>query len=301
MGQNRAWGLPFIKGVRRPDKTDSPLVYVTSPGYLRAMGTGLRGRDIAWSDGPNSAPVVIINKSFEKFLNNYAHWPNGSALGQSLDNGGSQLTIIGVADNIHEETVEGDAGWQIYYPMTQASPNGAELVVRSTLPPATLASSVMAALRELNPKQTRNEFRPIQSLVTHTTSPRRFFMLLVASFAGLGLLLAALGIYGVISYTVTRQTQEIGIRMALGATMAQVQRAVLANTLRLALIGIAAGTVVSLLVSRAIAALLFDTSPNDPLTFAATMLLIGAVALLAGFIPARRASRINPMVALRNN
>ena len=126
-------------------------------------------------------------------------------------------------------------------------------------------------------------------------------MLLAASFAGLGLLLAAIGIYGVISYSVTQRTQEIGIRMALGATMSIVRRSVLAKTLRLALIGIAAGAGVSLLVSRAIAALLFNTAPSDPITFAAMVLLIAAVALLAGYIPARRASRINPMVALRNN
>jgi ABC-type antimicrobial peptide transport system permease subunit len=115
------------------------------------------------------------------------------------------------------------------------------------------------------------------------------------------LLLAALGIYGVISYSVTQRTQEIGIRMALGATMAQVQSSVIAQTMRLAVIGIAAGAVASLLVSRAIAALLYDTAPNDALTFAGMVLLIATVALLAGYIPARRASRINPMVALRNN
>ncbi len=185
--------------------------------------------------------------------------------------------------------------------MTQAGPNGAELVVRTTLPPATLASSVMSALLQLNPKQTKSEFRPIAALVTHTTSPRRFFMLLVASFAGLGLLLAALGIYGVISYSVTQRTMEIGIRMALGATRSNVVGGVLSRTIRLALVGILAGTFASLLVSRAIAALLFNTQPTDPVTFAGMVLLIGVVALLAGYIPARRASRINPMVALRNN
>ena len=115
------------------------------------------------------------------------------------------------------------------------------------------------------------------------------------------MLLAALGIYGVISYSVTQRTQEIGIRMALGATRSNVVGGVLSRTLRLALVGILAGTFASLLVSRAIAALLFNTQPTDPVTFAGMVLLIGVVALLAGYIPARRASRINPMVALRNN
>jgi ABC-type antimicrobial peptide transport system permease subunit len=125
-------------------------------------------------------------------------------------------------------------------------------------------------------------------------------MLLVASFAGLGLLLAALGIYGVIAYSVTQRTQEIGLRMALGATMAQVQRSVLGRTLRLAVIGVLLGGGVAAVVSRAITALLFNTRPGDPMTFAGTVVLIGMVALLAGYLPARRASRINPMVALRN-
>jgi len=303
LGQNRAWGLPFPKGVKPPDNLNvgGPLVYVVTPGYMRAMGTRLRGRDFTWDDGQKSESVVMIDEAFAKFLNGYANWPNGDAVGHMLDTGGSGSRVVGVVEDVHEESAEGETGWQIYYPASQTGPNGAQLVIRTTLPPATLANSVLRVLRELNPKQPAAEFRPIQTLVDHANSPRQFFMMLVASFAALGLILAALGIYGVISYSVTQRTQEIGIRMALGATMGLVQRSVLARTLRLALIGIAAGAVASLLVSRAIAALLFDTAPGDPITFAAMVLLIGGVALLAGYIPARRASRINPMVALRNN
>jgi predicted permease len=299
LGQNRAWGTPIPKGKNLKDFKDapSPLVYVTSPGFIRAMGTRLRGRDFTWDDGPTSQSVVLINEAMAR-----TYWPNENAVGQLLAGGNNgDVRVIGVVDDVHEESVEGETGWQIYYPMTQASPSGAELVIRTTLPPATLAYSVMSTLRQLNPKQTQADFRPIAALVSHATSPRRFFMLLVASFAGLGLLLAALGIYGVISYSVTQRTQEIGIRMALGSTAGKVQRNVLGGTLRLALVGIAVGATASLVVSRAIVALLFDTAPSDPVTFAATVLLIGAVALLAGYIPARRASRINPMVALRNN
>jgi ABC-type antimicrobial peptide transport system permease subunit len=265
------------------------------------MGTRLRGRDFTWDDGPKSENVVMIDEAFAKFLNGYANWPNGDAVGKMLDTGGPGSRIVGVVQGVHEESAEGESGWQIYYPASQNGPNAAQLVIRTTLPPATLATSVLQTLRELNPKQPAAEFKPIQTLVEHANSPREFFMMLVASFAALGLILAALGIYGVISYSVTQRTQEIGIRMALGATMGLVQRSVLARTLRLALIGITAGAAASLLVSRAIAALLFNTAPGDPLTFAAMVLLIGGVALLAGYIPARRASRINPMVALRNN
>jgi ABC-type antimicrobial peptide transport system permease subunit len=137
--------------------------------------------------------------------------------------------------------------------------------------------------------------------VDRATSPRRFFVLLVGIFAALGLLLASLGIYGVISYSVTRQTQEIGIRMALGATGARVQLDVIWKTLRLALIGIVVGVIASFAIARLIASLLFQTAPADPLTFTGMVVLLGGVALLAGYLPARRASKIDPMVALRTN
>ena len=135
----------------------------------------------------------------------------------------------------------------------------------------------------------------------HATSPRRFLVLLVGIFAGLGLLLASLGVYGVISYSVTRRTQEIGIRMALGATQGRVQLDVIGKTLRLALIGIGLGVIASFAIARLIASLLFRTAPTDLLTFAGMVVLLGGVALLAGYLPARRASRIDPIQALRSN
>jgi predicted permease len=300
---NRSWGLPFPKGVKRPDKLLSgPLVYVVSPGYLRAMGTGLRGRDFNWNDR-TGVPVVVINESYARFLASYAPWPNNDPIGQLLVNGDKDpgMRVIGVAEDVHAESVEGENGWQIYYPGTQASAGTPQLVVRTTLPPAQLATSVMRILREMNPKQTAVEFKPIQMLVDHANSPRRFFMLLVAAFATLGLLLAALGIYGVISYSVTRQTQEIGIRMALGSSAGRVQREVLTGTLRLALIGIGLGCMASVFLARLIASLLFATSAWDIATYAGMAVLLVVVAALSGYIPARRASRISPLVALRAN
>ncbi len=311
LGQNRAWGTPFPTGVVRPDKLPTgPLVYVASPGYLRAMGTGIRGRDFTWSDGPKGEQVVIISRTYADYIATYTKWPDGNAVGQTLCNrgpgkvscdGAPALRIVGVADDVHAENVEGDAGWQIYYPMTQATPAGAELVVRTKLQPASLASSVLGTLRELNPKQPAAEFKPIKMLVSHAVSPRRFFMILVGSFAGLGLLLAALGIYGVISYTVTRQKQEIGIKMALGASAGRVQRDVMSGTLQLAMFGILLGIAGSLGVSRLIASLLFATSPLDAWTYLAMPVGLLAVAALSGYLPAWRASRVNPMVALRND
>src|SRR5208282_1332395 len=119
-------------------------------------------RDFTWADGPKDEQVVLINEAMAHYF-----WPNENAVGKILTSGGRDLRVAGVVDDVHEESVEGAAGWQIYYPMTQAGPAGAELLVRTTLPPASLANSVMGALRELNPKQTAAEFRPIQSLVSH--------------------------------------------------------------------------------------------------------------------------------------
>ena len=300
LGQNRSWGLPIPQGRSSRDfeGMTGPLVYVISPGYMRAMGTRLRGRDFTWDDGPKSESVVIINEAMARYF-----WPNGDAVGRILVGGGpsEQERVVGVVDNVHEESVEGAAGWQIYYPMTQATPAGAELVVRTTLPPATLAASVMRTLRDINPKQSAAEFRPLHTIVDHAVSPRRFFMLLVAAFASLGLFLAALGVYGVISYSVTQRTQEIGIRMALGSTMGRVQAEVIGRTMRLAVAGVVIGTVASILVARLIASLLFATSPWDGLTYTAMAVALLAVAAVSGYIPARRASHISPMTALRTN
>jgi predicted permease len=302
LGQNRSWGTPLPKGVKPPKNVEGPLVYVITPGYLRAMGTAIRGRDFSWSDAPNGQQVVMINKSFAKYLASFGAWADHDALGKPLANGGGpDLHVVGVVDDVHEENVDGEAGWQIYYPITQAGPVGAQLVIRSSVPPGSLATSVLTALRELNPKQAMAEFKPIRLLVNHAVSGRQFFMLLVAAFATLGLLLAALGIYGVISYSVTRQTQEIGIRMALGATAGNVQRHVLTGTLRLALIGVLIGAVASIMSARFVASLLFATSPWDAWTYVGTALLLVAVAVLSGYLPAFRASRINPTVALRAN
>jgi predicted permease len=304
LGQNRAWGTPFPKGVQPPDKLPAgPLVYVVSPGYLRAMGTRIRGRDFTWDDGLKSERVIMVSESYARFMASYAHWPNGDAVGQVLVNGAGQPAgrVIAVVDDVHEESTEGSAGWQVYYSAVQQSPNGAELVVHSRLSPSTLGPSVLTALRDLNPSQPAAEFRPVQSIVDHANSPRRFFLLLVAVFAVLGLLLAALGIYGVVSYSVTRQTQEIGIRMALGASAGRVQAQILTASLRLVIAGIAIGCCASIAGARLISALLYGTSPWNAATYTAVSAMLLVVAAVAGYVPAWRASRISPMVALRTN
>ncbi|HEX8882288.1 MAG TPA: ABC transporter permease [Candidatus Acidoferrum sp.] len=299
MSRNRGWGISAKGEEQRPNSPFIGIfVYIVSPGYLKAMGMRLmEGRDISWEDLASNRSVVILNESVARKL-----WPGRDPVGRTALIGGAEARVIGVIADVRESGAEDNAGAQAYLPATkQFGPEGANLVVRSKLPPAALANSVMGTLRQINPGQPATEFKPIQTLVDRATSPRRFFVLLVGTFACLGLLLASLGIYGVISYSVTRQTQEIGICMALGAPEARVQLDVIWKTLRLAMIGVAVGIIASFAVARLIASLLFRTAPTDPLTFFEMVVLLVAVALLAGYLPARRASMIDPMVALRTN
>lgn len=297
LDMNRSWNLAAKGKEYRKDELPGTFVYMVTPGYLNVMGMRLMsGRDFAWQDGSDKERVVIINQTAARRL-----WPNQNPVGQIAMVNAGETRIIGVVADVRESSAESEPGWQMYLPATQFGPTGAELVVRTKLPPEALASAVMGTLRSINPAQPATEFRPIQNIVDHSVSPRRFFVVLVGIFALLGLVLASLGIYGVISYSVTRQTQEIGIRMALGATVVRVQMGVIAKTLRLALIGIAVGAVVSFAMARAITSLLFAIQPNDPPTFTSTILLLTVVAFVAGYVPARRASRINPMTALRSN
>jgi predicted permease len=298
MSRNRSWGIQ-AKGKANRKEGEDTFVYIVSPGFLNAIGMHLiKGRDIRWDDINKKEGVVVINETVARGL-----WPGEDPIGRMALTGGIDIRVIGVVADVHESSVEGNPGWQMYLSgaAPQFGPDGAQLVVRTKLPPETLAASVMSTLRQINPAQPATEFRPIQRLVDHAVSPRRFFVLLVGIFAGLGLILASLGIYGVISYSVTQRTQEIGIRMALGASQGRVQLAVIGKTLLLALIGIVAGTVASLAIADLIASLLYGTKATDGATFLSMTLLLLFVALLAGYIPARRASRIHPMIALRNN
>ncbi len=192
-----------------------PLVYVISPGYLRAMGTALRGRDFAWSDRRRAQNVVMIKGTRACRV---CYWPNNDAVGQCPDEWQQRRgCMIGVLPRMcTPRASRARTAGRFTIRGRRRFGGTPQLVVRTTLPPAQLAASVMSLLRQANPKQSAAEFKPIEMLVDHANSPRRFFMMLVVVFAGLGVLLAALGIYGVISYGVTRQTQEIGIRMALG-------------------------------------------------------------------------------------
>jgi predicted permease len=298
LDRNRSWGLLNPSRAYPKDENLSAIVRIVTPGYLDAMGIRLiEGRDFSWQDAANTEGVVIINETAAR-----RHWPGESPIGRLARGMGKDPDrVIGVVADVRVSSLETSPGAEMYLLATEATPEGSELVVRSKLPPDVLTPMVMSTLRKLNPAQPATVFRPVQTLVDHAVSPRRFFAMLVSIFAGLGLVLAALGIYGVISYSVTRQTQEIGIRMALGATARHVLLGVLSRTMRLASIGIALGAIASFAVARGISSLLFHTEPADPATFLIVILLLIVVAWTAGFVPARRASSIDPMVALRND
>jgi len=299
MSRNRSWGIAAKGKSYRDGELPGTFVYVVSPGYIDSIGMHLlKGRDIAWTDTDPKQAVVLINQTVANYL-----WPNEDPIDRIADIGGTDARVIGVLADVRETSAESHGGWQMYVSAfaPQFGPNDSRLILRSRVPPEVLQPTVFAILRALNPGQPTVDLIPIQQLVDHAVSPRRFFVYLVGIFAGLGLLLASLGIYGVISYSVTQRTQEIGIRMALGATRLSVQLAVIRQTLRMAAIGIVLGAILSFGVSSLIASLLFRTAPSDPLTFLAIVTLLALVAVLAGYLPARRASGINPMVALRNN
>jgi len=298
LDRNRSWGLLNPSREYPKDEDLSAIVRIVTPGYLEAMGIRLvAGRDFSWQDASSTEPVVIINETGAR-----RHWPGGSPIGHlARGMGKDPARVIGVVADVRVSSLETMPGSEMYLLATEATPEGSELVVRSKLPPDVLTSTVMSVLRKLNPAQPATVFRPVQSLVDHAVSPRRFFVMLVSVFASLGLVLAALGIYGVISYSVTRQTQEIGIRMALGATTARVLWGVLSKTIQLALIGIGLGAIASFAVAKWISSLLFHTEPADPVTFLVMILLLTVVACAAGFFPARRASSIDPMIALRSD
>jgi putative ABC transport system permease protein len=207
-----------------------------------------------------------------------------------------------VVADIRHEALEKTGGSEMYLPLRQTRDYAAmELVVRTMLPPEALASGIRTALRPLDPNLPVAKLQSLQDLVDKAVSPRRFLVMLLGGFAAFALLLASLGIYAVISYSVNQRVQEIGIRMALGASPAELQRRVLLRTFGLAAVGLALGMAASRALSNTLGSLLFGVTSGDPITYAGVGALLIVVAAVAGYIPAWRASRIDPMAALRSN
>jgi predicted lysophospholipase L1 biosynthesis ABC-type transport system permease subunit len=254
----------------------------------------ISGRTFNAGDTENSERVVVINEAAARRL-----WPETNAVGQILINQG-EWRVAGVVENVRHASLEDQGGVEIYFPITQQGDwSAADLALRSSLPPETLVPAVRAALRELDPEMATGEYQTLDDVVNRAASPRRFIVSLLGAFAAAAALLAALGIYGVISYSVHRRTAEIGIRMALGAPAERVRTAVLGETMRLALSGIVLGVLGAVALSTLIASQLYGVSPRDPMTYVGVACMLIAVALASGYVPALRASRVSPMTALR--
>ncbi len=296
LDRNRSWGVPVKGRVYRQGDIPDAFVKVVSPGYLRAMGIPMReGRDFNEHDTADSKPVMLVNETAARAL-----WPGQSPLGGVVQIN-HDAEVVGVVGDVRQASPDQRAGLEIYLPLAQGDWAGSlDLVVRTTLPPSSLAPAIRNALRPLDPNLPVADFRSLEVLVDRAVSPRRFITLLLAGFAGLALALASLGIYGIISYSVTQRRQEIGIRMALGASAGHVQLRVIRQTLALAACGIVIGVAGAWALTRLLTSLLFGVTPGDPATFAAMVALLVAVALTAGYLPARRASRIDPMLTLRS-
>jgi predicted permease len=279
------------------DKNNHPeaFIRVVSDGYFGALGIPLKaGREFIGSDRSSTEPVVVVNETLARTL-----WPGQDAVGQMMTTDGGRR-VVGVVGDVHHGGPERLGGSEMYLPMRQTGDYAAmKLVVRTALPPSSLAASIKTALRPIDPNLPVTEFQTLQGLVDKVVSPRRFLVILLSGFAGFALLLASLGIYALISYSVNQRTKEIGIRMALGANPWLVRRGVLTKTLRLALAGVALGTLGSFALNKWIESLLFGTTPTNPAVFSGVSLLLCAVALVAAYVPARRASRIDPLQALR--
>jgi predicted lysophospholipase L1 biosynthesis ABC-type transport system permease subunit len=240
--------------------------------------------------------VAIVNETLARTL-----WPGQDALGQTVTQDGGRR-VVGVVADVRHMTLEAVGGAEMYLPMRQTLDYSAmKLVMRAVLPPDKLAQGIRAALQPIDPNLALGKLETLQGLVDKAVSPRRFLMLLMAGFAVFALMLASLGIYAVISYSVNQRVQEIGIRMALGASTTQLQHLILGQTLGLAGLGLMLGVAASRALTSTLESFLFGITPSDPVTFVGIAALLIVVTALAGYFPARRASRIDPMAALRSS
>jgi predicted permease len=275
-----------------------------TPGYFAAMGTELvAGRDLTWDDAGDGLRSVVISEALAR-----SFWPGQNAVGQRIRRQGSDnegWEVVGVAENVRFDDVEAEPTELVYMPTVVGSsgetdaPRAWDIVVRAGVAPLGSIGAVREALRAVDPRLPLVNPRTVESVVTESMASTSFTVILLGIAAAVALLLGTVGIYGVISYIVSQRTQEIGVRMALGAPARSVLTTVVAQGLRLTALGVAIGLVASLGVGRVIASLLYEVSPTDPLTLGGTAILLTAVATLATWLPARRASRVAPVEALR--
>jgi putative ABC transport system permease protein len=285
-----------IEGQPLPESGGRPIAEfrTVSLGYFSSLGIPLRAGRFFNEDDFKQLNAVINETMARRF------WPHGDAIGKrinlcSLDPKPCWNTIVGIAGNVHQYGLDHAPTYDVYF-VGGWMPY---FIVRTSSDPLSIAAAVTEVVHRFDSNLPVTQVMTMDNLISDSVSPRRFSSVLVAIFAGLALLLAAIGIYGVMSYTVSRRTQEIGVRMALGAQLASVRRMILGQTLKLTLMGVGLGLAGAFVVARFLTSLLFGVGVYDPATFLGVTALLVAVALAASYIPARRAMRVDPIVALR--
>jgi putative ABC transport system permease protein len=286
--------------VQRGEEPEAEL-YITTPGYLEAMHIGLlKGRSFDERDAEGAPLVALVSEAMVE-----RYWPDQDPIGKRIRFPGSESrpepwrTIVGVVSDVKQRALDAERAMQMYLPEAQYPTSALTLVVRTASDPASMAAAVSGEIRAVDKDQPVSNVATMEQLRWDSISLRRFSMLLLGIFAAVALTLAAIGIYGVISYSVTQRTREIGIRMALGAQRRHIFKVVVGQGMIMALIGIAVGLAVALALTRVMSSLLFGVAATDPGVFTIIPLLLGGVALLASYIPARRATKVDPMIALR--
>ena len=271
----------------------------TVPGYFEAMGIALmRGRYFDDRDTESSQPVAIIDETMAQ-----TYWPNEDPIGKRIHRGGRQsrapwMSVVGVVRHVRYASLEAQSRVQLYWPETQSPWSSLSLAIHTFGDPMSLSTAVQRQVQAIDPDQPVYRIRTMREWMSESIARRRLAMLFLSIFAGAALALAAVGIYGITSYSVAQRSQEMGVRMALGASRPMILRLVLGQSLALTLIG-AVGLAGSLVLTRLMSSLLFNVKSTDPVTFAIVALVLTLAALLATYVPAWRATRTDPMVALR--
>ena len=272
---------------------------VADTGYFRTLNVPLlRGRLFSEREMRERSNVVVINEALAR-----RYFPGADPLGKSLviamNDPNVPTEIVGIVADVKYADLATEARPMTYWPHPQLAYSAMTVTMRTASDPATFAPMLEREVRALDKDQPVSDVRTMDQWVARTLSQARFSSTLLTTFAGLALLLAAIGIYGVMSYAVSQRTSEIGIRLALGAESRDILGMIIANAVRLAGLGLAIGVVLALALGRTLTSLLYETPATDPLTFAVVVGVLGAVALVASYLPARRASRIPPVEALR--
>jgi predicted permease len=282
----------------------TPLRWASVRGdYFQAMGVSLlRGRYFSTQDGSNSPLVAIIDESMAR-----RYWPNEDAIGKRFkgqDPRGQSddwLTVVGIIRDMRRSGLERQPIPHVFEPCMQAidGHQTGDIVIRVVGSPNALAGPLRTAIREIDHSAILSPVTTLEQQLSEQLSPRRFLAVLLGTFSVIALLLAAIGIYGVLHYSIARRTREIGIRMALGARPSDVVMLVVRNGAKLSIVGFVIGAAAAVVMTRFIKSLVFGITTTDPVTFVGAAILLMIVALLACYLPARRATKIDPMVALR--